>query len=331
MSTMRDGRSHVADSTRLSLFDIILRANVEARRQTQVRSGEAEFLYQGDIAMNKRDVVDIVNGGGAGRRKRAVMKKLATRLWQPKKIAYVISSDLGKFAKLAILAAIKHWEDTLPCMGKWRDINNLDSSKRPRNYIRFIKGEGCYSRVGRQRGRQLISIGTGCGYVGVVTHEIGHAMGFWHEQSRTDRDEYINIHWNNILPAMRFNFEKYTSSRIDDLGVEYDYESVMHYGPKAFSKDGRSSTISIKRNKNKNGVRLGQRYRLSELDKKQARLLYNCNVKSPPCSSNPCLNAGVCSNNGDRYTCRCTSGYTGVRCENREGKPLSTLLRMYMV
>lgn len=76
---------------------------------------------------------------------------------------------------------------------------------------------------------------------------------------------------------MRFNFEKYTSSRIDDLGVEYDYESVMHYGSKAFSKDGRSSTISIKRNKRKNGIRMGQRYRLSELDKKQARLLYSCN------------------------------------------------------
>lgn len=48
----------------------------------------------------------------------------------------------SEFAKLAILAAIKHWENTLPCMGKWKDINNLDSSKRPRDYIRFIKGEG---------------------------------------------------------------------------------------------------------------------------------------------------------------------------------------------
>lgn len=44
--------------------------------------------------MNKRDVLEIIHRGG-GRRKRAVMKKLATRLWQPNKIAYVISSDLG--------------------------------------------------------------------------------------------------------------------------------------------------------------------------------------------------------------------------------------------
>jgi hypothetical protein len=78
---------------------------------------------------------------------------------------------------------------------------------------------------------------------------------------------------------MRFNFEKYSGSRINDLGVGYDYESVMHYGAKAFSKDGRSPTISIKQGKNTNNVKLGQRYRLSDKDKKQARLLYNCNGK----------------------------------------------------
>jgi hypothetical protein len=79
------------------------------------------------------------------------------------------------------------------------------------------------------------------------------------------------------LTAMRFNFEKYTSSKINDLGVGYDYESVMHYGAKAFSKDGRSLTISIKKGKTTNDIKLGQRYGLSDMDKKQARLLYNCN------------------------------------------------------
>lgn len=74
---------------------------------------------------------------------------------------------------------------------------------------------------------------------------------------------------------MRFNFGKYSSSKINDLGVGYDYNSVMHYGSRAFSKDGRSTTITIKGN-NPGNVRLGQRYRLSKLDKKQAQLLYSC-------------------------------------------------------
>ena len=74
---------------------------------------------------------------------------------------------------------------------------------------------------------------------------------------------------------MKFNFEKYTASRINDLGVDYDYDSVMHYGAKAFSKNGRS-TISVKKGKAMSGSEIGQRYSLSEKDKKQARLLYNC-------------------------------------------------------
>lgn len=54
------------------------------------------------------------------------------------------SSDLfvPAFAKTAILSAIKQWEETLPCMGKWQDISKVASSKRPMDYIRFIKGEG---------------------------------------------------------------------------------------------------------------------------------------------------------------------------------------------
>ncbi|EDO26733.1 predicted protein, partial [Nematostella vectensis] len=63
----------------------------------------------------------------------------------------------------------------------------------------------CWSPVGRQVdvvGGQELSIGDGCNEKGIILHELMHALGFWHEQARTDRDEYINVLWENIMPGI---------------------------------------------------------------------------------------------------------------------------------
>lgn len=67
-----------------------------------------------------------------------------------------------------------------------------------------------------------------CKKKGVMMHEIGHVLGFWHEQSRPDRDRYVTIIKENIIPGQEDNFRKYTHT--NSFNVEYDYSSIMHYG-----------------------------------------------------------------------------------------------------
>ena len=89
---------------------------------------------------------------------------------------------------------------------------------------------GCCSEVGHKTDSdiQAISVGPGCDEVGTIAHEIGHALGFYHEMSRPDRDTAVRILWENIHPDNRKNFK--IEPDIESFGLPYDPYSIMHYG-----------------------------------------------------------------------------------------------------
>lgn len=159
------------------------------------------------------------------------------------------------------------------------------------HYILVQDGTGCSSYVGniKNGGQPLTLKRNGCLYKGIVQHEFIHALGFYHEQSRPDRDKYVTINKSNIKPSYIYNFEK--RNDLSSLGSEYDFGSVMHYGRTAFTKNGKD-TISSKTNK-----AFGQRVGASETDVEQIRLMYQCksgprnlqSYKDNPCTSDcPC-------------------------------------------
>ena len=130
------------------------------------------------------------------------------------------------------------------------------------DYIEVIKGSGCWSYVGRNGGRQELSIGNGCAYPGIVAHEFTHALGMWHEQSRADRDNYVRINYQNISSGREHNFDKH-GAVTTTLGG-YDHRSIMHYGWKAFSSNGLPTIESL--NPAIPSSQLGQRDSLTDLD-----------------------------------------------------------------
>ncbi len=106
------------------------------------------------------------------------------------------------------------------------------------NYLLIQNSTGNSSYVGMVGGSQAVNIYNWT-YRYIICHELAHAMGFWHEQSRADRDDYIVINYDNIIPGYEGNFDIRPFG--GDHG-EYDFESVMHYSRCAFTECGSCST-----------------------------------------------------------------------------------------
>ncbi|GIY85431.1 zinc metalloproteinase nas-15 [Caerostris darwini] len=141
------------------------------------------------------------------------------------------------------------------------------------DYVSLFRGNGCYSMVGRMGGEQKLSLANACDQVGIVIHEFMHALGFWHEQSRIDRDKYVTILWDNILPGTENNFQKYTSYVQQTLDEEYDYASLLHYSRRAFS---RNSLPTVEPKNIVGNFIIGQRFGFSRTDIRKINKLYNC-------------------------------------------------------
>lgn len=105
-------------------------------------------------------------------------------------------------------------------------------------------------------------------------HELMHTLGFHHEHARADRDQFVTVNWTNILPGHERNFDKLPKELSDliQLGLPYDYESVMHYAPYAFALDPTWPTIIAM----KGNPTMGQRLRLSPTDVARVNRMYRC-------------------------------------------------------
>lgn len=178
--------------------------------------------------------------------------------WKDGIIPYTIESGHPKMR--SIMGAIQHIQEQ----------TNLRLVPRTNqgDYVTFVTGDGCSSRVGRSGGMQRITIGS-CGF-GSIVHEILHSAGLWHEQSRSDRDENITILWDNIKSDKKHNFKQHVSDGID-IG-EYDCNSLMHYPAFAFSKNGMPTITSTACSS------IGQRLGMSPGDISAINQLYKVKV-----------------------------------------------------
>jgi hypothetical protein len=168
--------------------------------------------------------------------------------------------------------AIAHWQANTNVRFKARTSES--------DFVTFRPSSGCSSNVGKRGGEQFVNLGTACS-TGNTIHEIGHTAGLWHEQSRRDRNNFVNINFPNIQPGMVFNFDQHITDG-DDVGG-YDYGSIMHYPRNAFAINPSIDTITPKPNAS---VQIGQRTALSAGDIAAINAIYPRKVTLGDTSTN---------------------------------------------
>jgi len=250
-----------------------------------------EKMSEGDMLLTKEQVAE---------QKRGLWKRKGiageSYRWTDNTIPYTLWSGFAERDLAHINAAIKDWNH-YTCI-KFQERNG------EKHYADITNGGGCSSYVGLIRyGGQRVSLGNGCRWKSVVLHELGHCIGFHHEQCRPDRDDYLWIYLNNVHSSMRYNFDKYTEEYLDDQGVAYDYSSIMQYGKTAFSSNGQ---MTIKTKDPEWQEKIGNSQNLAFSDVKIVNEMYKCGGH---CS-------GTCPSDGfmDK-NCVC-------QCKNTEGEPM---------
>jgi len=241
---------------------LIYLANNAARQLVHFEVVDGIAVMDGDILLGPATLVPFWYGlprRPAGQIQGAVALRNRSDLWPRGEIPYAIDASVSAAKIEWINWAVAH-------------LNTTPLRLRPRagdnDYVIFRdsgEGNGCNSFVGHIGGPQQIQLAD-CSR-GSVVHEILHAAGFFHEQSRDDRDDHVTIMWDEIVPDFKWNFEK-TGGKGETMGP-YDYQSIMHYGTRAFSRTGKPTIIPRDPN-----AGIGQREGLSQRDRAAIQSLY---------------------------------------------------------
>nr|AJD25330.1 astacin-like protein [Plectreurys tristis] len=180
-----------------------------------------EDLFEGDIVIDDNLLSLLEGRSGADSNPKI--------LWPKGVVPYSFAPQLGQKTRNLFHKAVAHIQNKT-CL-------QFRETSAPTARIVVYPGKGCNSNIGRTGRTQTLNLQpnnpSGCEFFGTIVHEILHAVGFLHEHTRSDRDSYVRINWNNIKQKAQHNFRKRTPSQ-NHLYGGFDYYSLMMYTEYAF-------------------------------------------------------------------------------------------------
>ncbi|WP_343532137.1 M12 family metallopeptidase [Pedobacter sp.] len=188
---------------------------------------KGEYIVGGDVILSKDQIsyleANKIGSKNNGNQTQSTFTADFLRLW-PNGIVYYVVNDPSNASNIA--AAMAHWEANTSI----RFVQRTNQA----NYVIFVgdpNSGGGRSELGMIGGPQYVVHGPNMG-IGVIIHEIGHVVGLMHEQCRADRDQYINVNYNNIHNDYKYQYDTYIVKGISgwQLG-SFDFHSVMLYMP----------------------------------------------------------------------------------------------------